>query len=67
MNRKYARTAGRQRDELRAEAVRVYSEGQPIRVVAEQIGRSFGATRTLLVEAGVQLRPRGWSQRRGAA
>lgn len=40
-------------------AADLYAQGCTIRSVAIQIGRSYGATRALLLEAGVRLRTRG--------
>ncbi len=57
-------TKGRDRDDLRARVVRAYAiDGLPIRTIAADIGRSFGMTRNLLVEAGISFRPRGGSTR----
>jgi hypothetical protein len=48
-------------------AADLYSQGCTIRSVAHQIGRSYGGTRVLLLEAGVQPRGRGGSVGRKAA
>ncbi|MFD4257763.1 helix-turn-helix domain-containing protein [Streptomyces sp. NPDC058534] len=48
-------------------AADLYAQGCTIRSVAIQIGRSYGATRVLLLEAGVQLRARGGGIRKAAA
>jgi hypothetical protein len=50
---------GDDRDTTRNEAARLYQTGFTIRVVAKQIGRSYGNTRVLLLEAGVALRSKG--------
>ncbi len=57
---------GDARDKARQEAARRYKAGATIRSVARQIGRSYGGTRVLLLEAGVQLRGRGGSASRKA-
>lgn len=41
------------------QAADLYAAGCTIRSVAEQLGRSYGCTRALLLEAGVRLRPKG--------
>lgn len=56
-----ARTAARDK------AAELYAQGCTIRSVAAQLGRSYGGTRVLLVEAGVQLRGRGGSLRKAGA
>lgn len=48
-----ARTAARQ------EARDQYARGHTIRHIATQLGHSYGLTRKLLLEAGVELRGRG--------
>ena len=54
-------TRGEARIRLRETAARLYIEGCTIASTARQIGRSYGTTRTLLIEAGVRLRrPGGW-------
>ncbi|GHI91311.1 helix-turn-helix domain-containing protein [Streptomyces olivaceus] len=50
---------GAAREALAARAKELYLSGCTIQSTADRIGRSYGATRTLLVEAGVKLRPRG--------
>jgi hypothetical protein len=52
-------TRGEARIRLREKAARLYLEGCPITSVARQIGRSYGCTRTLLLEAGIRFRKRG--------
>jgi hypothetical protein len=49
-------TRGEARIRLRERAARLYLEGCTITSTARQIGRSYGTTRTLLLEAGVRLR-----------
>lgn len=50
---------GADRARVRREAVARYEEGAPIRVLAEDVRRSYGFMRALLLEAGVTLRSRG--------
>ncbi|MBP5870899.1 helix-turn-helix domain-containing protein [Streptomyces scabiei] len=47
-------------------AAELYGQGATIRSVAEQLGRSYGGTRVLLLEAGVTLRGRGGGIRKAA-
>jgi len=61
------RTTGEARIRLRERAARLYLEGCTIQSTARQIGRSYGCTRTLLLEAGVRFRRRGGSNFRKAA
>jgi hypothetical protein len=50
---------------LMAEVVSQYVEQtMPIRAIAEDTGRSYGAIHRLLIEAGVSLRSRGGAPRR---
>lgn len=49
-------TRGEARIRLREQAARLYLQGCTIHSTARQIGRSYGCTRTLLLEAGVRLR-----------
>jgi hypothetical protein len=49
-------TRGEARIRLRERAARIYIEGCTIQSTARQIERSYGCTRTLLLEAGVRLR-----------
>lgn len=50
---------GDAREQARHRAAELYMQGCAIRSVARQIGRSYGGTRDLLLEAGVRLRARG--------
>lgn len=50
---------GTQREETARQAADLYAQGCTIASVARQIGRSYGNTRVLLIEAGVKMRPRG--------
>lgn len=58
---------GQARQTTRQQAADLYQQGCTIRSIARQIGRSYGGTRVLLVEAGVQLRARGGNVRKAAA
>lgn len=57
-------TTGEARIHLRTDAARLYLAGGTIQSVADDIGRSYGCTRTLLLEAGVTLRGHGASLRK---
>jgi fatty acid-binding protein DegV len=50
---------GTERTAAAQKAAELYAQGCTIRSVAQQLGRSYGATRALLIEAKVQLRERG--------
>jgi hypothetical protein len=50
---------GERREEVARRAAELYVQGCTIQSTARQIGRSYGGTRDLLLEAGVTLRPRG--------
>ncbi|MEU9597178.1 helix-turn-helix domain-containing protein [Streptomyces sp. NPDC048109] len=52
----HAAVTGPARLALAAKAKELYLAGCTIQSTATRIGRSYGATRTLLLEAGVQLR-----------
>lgn len=58
---------GNARQTTAQKAADLYAQGCTIRSVARQIGRSYGGTRALLLEAGVTLRARGGSIRKAAA
>ncbi|MDX2763354.1 helix-turn-helix domain-containing protein [Streptomyces europaeiscabiei] len=51
----------------RDKAAHLYTQGCTIRSVAAQLGRSYGGTRVLLLEAGVTLRARGGGIRKAGA
>lgn len=53
------RTIGKERIKLSKQLAREYKGGLSIREVADQNGISYGKTRSLLVESGVKIRPRG--------
>ncbi|SDM47346.1 hypothetical protein SAMN04487981_101637 [Streptomyces sp. cf386] len=55
---------GTQRKEVADRAAELYVQGCTIQSTARQIGRSYGSTRDLLLEAGVKLRPRGGTRTR---
>lgn len=55
---------GDARQTARQQAAQLYGQGCTIRSVAQQLGRSYGGTRVLLLEAGVQLRGRGGAIRK---
>lgn len=52
-------TTGEARTRLRTRAAELYIAGCTIQSTARQIDRSYGTARTLLLEAGVRIRPRG--------
>lgn len=58
---------GEARDKARQKAADLYGQGCTIRSIARQLGRSYGGTHVLLVEAGVQLRARGGGLRKAGA
>ncbi|MFF0813815.1 helix-turn-helix domain-containing protein [Rhodococcus sp. NPDC003318] len=64
--RKGVRVSGGDRDEMQSELRDRYLSGASIRSLAETTGRSYGFIRTLLTEAGVELRGRGGPNRRRA-
>ncbi|MFF2650557.1 helix-turn-helix domain-containing protein [Streptomyces sp. NPDC058045] len=55
--------AGAERARLAQKAADLYATGISVRAVAEEIGRSFGCTRYLILEAGGKLRSRGHRRR----
>lgn len=50
---------GADREAAQNKAAELYAAGCTIRSVAAQLGRSYGGTRMLLLDAGVTLRTRG--------
>lgn len=62
-----AHLRGDARNEAMGQAKELYLSGCTIRSVAAHIGRSYGSTRTLLLEADVRLRERGGRTRKAAA
>ena len=61
------RLTGDVRTTARDKAAHLYTQGCTIRSVAAQLGRSYGGTHVLLLEAGVQLRGRGGGIRKTSA
>lgn len=59
-----ARITGQDRAELAAEICRRYQNGESIRTLAAQTGRSYGFVHGLLVDGHVPLRGRGGPTRR---
>jgi hypothetical protein len=57
-------TKGAERVQVRLQAAELYAQGATIRSVADQLGRSYGGTRALLLEAGVTLRAPGGGRRK---
>lgn len=57
---------GEDRDKVRQRAAQHYAAGLSIRAISRALGRSYGGTRVLLLEAGVQMRKRGGSIRKAA-
>ncbi len=53
---KYAHLRGSERERIRRRAAELYMQGCTIRATGRQVGRSYTATRALLLEAGVRLR-----------
>jgi DNA-directed RNA polymerase specialized sigma24 family protein len=67
---KYARLAGLDRRSPRLgsrqteEAIRLYSQGSPLKVIGKTFGVSPETVRSALMRAGIALRPRrGWKYR----
>lgn len=50
---------GPERDRVRQQLAARYRAGDTLQGIAAATGRSYGAVRDLLLEAGVTLRPRG--------
>jgi transposase-like protein len=61
--KKGARLVGAEREKFQKKIVTMYNKKTPIRAIAEQTGRSYGAIHRMLSEAGVTLRPRGGATR----
>lgn len=59
------RLKGAEREDTARRAAYLYDQGCTIKSVARQLGRSYGGTRALLLEAGVVLRPRGGGIQKG--
>ena len=60
---RYQHVRGPDRERLRQQAAELYAQGCTIASTGRQIGRSYTATRILLLEAGVRLRGPGGSLR----
>ena len=56
---KHGRIVGAERAALATSFAQRYAGGESIRSLATSTGRSYGFVHRVLVEAGVQLRPRG--------
>lgn len=57
---KWSRVTGTDRDSLQQRVAQMYEKDElSIREIADQVGRSYGATHRLLRDAGVTFRPRG--------
>ncbi|MBC9719699.1 transcriptional regulator [Streptomyces sp. TRM66268-LWL] len=63
--RSYLWITGTDRDRLREQVAAAYHHGASVHSIAIDIGRSYGFTRDLLLEAGIVLHPRG--RRRSSA
>lgn len=57
---------GEARDKVRQRAAQHYAAGLSIRAISRALGRSYGGTHVLLVEADVTFRPRGGSRKKAA-
>ena len=64
---KGSRITGPQRQELATRLAGRYSDGESIRAIADDTGRSFGFVHGLIKESGVTLRGRGGATRGVAA
>lgn len=58
------RVSGNERDRLSGKLLRQYQSGKSIRQICAATGYSIGRVRRLLIEADVEFRPRGGSNRR---
>lgn len=58
---------GQARDKVRQRAAQHYAAGLSIRAISRALGRSYGGTRVLLLEAGVTMRKRGGGIRKAGA
>jgi hypothetical protein len=64
---KGSRITGTQRTELAAALAQRYADGESLRALADDTGRSFGFVHGLIKESGVQVRGRGGATRGGTA
>lgn len=62
-----SRIVGEQRSRLSTEMAGRYADGESIRAIAADLGRSYGWVQMLLKEAGVELRARGGDTRSAVA
>ncbi len=62
-HKKGSRLRSEERELVQAAVGQMYGQGKSIRQIASETGLSIGLTRILLLQAGVQLRPRGGSGR----
>ncbi len=53
------RSSDEARKKQQRHAVQLYQSGSSIRAIARELGRSYGYARTLLLDAGVELRASG--------
>lgn len=58
---------GTERATAASKAAELYAQGCTIRSIANQLGRSYGGTRALLLDAKVTLRARGGGIRKTSA
>ena len=61
--KKGSRVTGTAREQLAADLKKKYDNGESIRALAEQTGRSYGFVHRMLSESGVSLRGRGGATR----
>ncbi|MFJ1599907.1 helix-turn-helix domain-containing protein [Streptomyces sp. NPDC088261] len=64
---KNKRVTGELREKVAADLKKEYESGAGIRTLAEEIGRSYGFTRRVLIESGVTLRGRGGNSKAKSA
>ena len=60
------RITGVARVKLTGQVRRRYEKGEPIRAIADSVGRSYGFIHRLLLDDGVELRARGGATRKSA-
>lgn len=60
MMKKWTRLEGTEREEFQRQIVQLYEyDWLSVRQICQRTGRSYGSVHKLLVDAGVQMRPRG--------
>lgn len=64
---RYEHISGSARDNARAEVAKRYAEGETVRDIASDLGRSYGFVHRLLIESGEPLRSRGARTKTAAA